>query len=65
MQLSGSWVCRMSDLGGGLYNPSCSKGPGGGGKQGMVYESIRDAIKEYSRVGDLSNRDLSSCSSGG
>ena len=55
----------MSDLGGGLYNPSCSKGPGGGGKQGMVYESIRDAIKEYSRVGDLSNRDLSSCSSGG
>ena len=65
MQLSGSWVCRMSDLGGGLYNPSCSKGPGGGGKQGVVYEYIRDAIKEYSRVGDLSNRDLSSCSSGG
>ena len=65
MQLSGSWVCRMSDLGGCLYNHSCSKSPGGGGKQGTVYESIRDAIKEYSRVGDLSNRDLPSCSSGG
>lgn len=55
----------MSDLRGGLYNPSCTKGPGGGGKQGMVYESVRDDTTEYSRVGDLSNRDLSSCSSGG
>lgn len=55
----------MSDLGGGLYNPSRTKGPGGGGKQGTIYESIRDAITEYSRVGNLSNRDLSSCSSGG